>query len=424
MRLPRRIILASLANLLASLLAAPRVSLAQTSAQSAPNATTQWDGQWSDAVRAFAGKITSAIGAARSIALEVRNISSLGGAETSAIQQQLQTALNGAGFQTTADPQAEVQVRVTLSEGADGYLWVAEIHSGAEDQVAMTSVPVPKGSASMPKPVPVLRQSFLLSQANPILDFALAQTAGDDTSKVLLTLEPDRVSVFRQRDGAWTKQDSAPMPHLHAWPRDLRGKIVFSSASDFQAHLPDQFCTGTLQPKLRIDCKQSADAPWPLGGKTAAPMAADRNYFNAPADGAKSEWPLTYSIAPNSIASNPPGDPSLKILTEPNGAWLFEGSQHPVATFSRWGDDAASIAGCGDSWNVLATGGGDWTQRDTVQDYEIADRQARMAGPGLEFAGPILALWASDDGTSARAVSLNLRTGMYEASIISLSCIR
>jgi hypothetical protein len=33
-----------------------------------------------------------------------------------------------------------------------------------------------------------------------------------------------------------------------------------------------------------------------------------------------------------------------------------------------------------------------------------------------------VALWPSDDGKSVRAVSRNLQTGMYEASLINLYC--
>jgi hypothetical protein len=95
-----------------------------------------------------------------------------------------------------------------------------------------------------------------------------------------------------------------------------------------------------------------------------------------------------------------------------------------MASFWRWGDELASITGCDDSWNVLVTGTGDWTQRDYLQDYEIADRQATMAGQLLEFSGPIVALWPADDAKSIRAVSRNSQTGMYEASLIHLYCGR
>jgi hypothetical protein len=82
-----------------------------------------------------------------------------------------------------------------------------------------------------------------------------------------------------------------------------------------------------------------------------------------------------------------------------------------------------SIAGaCGAGWEVLATGAGDWMQKDQIQLYEIRDRKAVALGQPLELPGPTLAAWPSDDGKSARLISRNLETGLYEASIVSVGC--
>ncbi len=415
MRLPRRIIFAYLAILFSSLLTTAHVVLAQAAVRQAANPPAEWG----DAVRAFVDKIAYAIGSSRLISLEVQNISSLSGRETNALQQQLQSALKTAGFQPATEPLAEVRLRVTLSESSNGYLWIGEIHSRLGDQVVMMSVDVSSAMALMPKPVPILRENLLLSLPSPILDFALVQTAGDDSSQSLLLLEPDEVGIFKQRGGTWAKQASAPIPRSRPWPRDLRGKIDISGTGDFKVFLPGVSCDGTSQLKLNMNCREEANAAWPMGDQTEVPIAADRNYFGARADGAGSGWPSAYSIA-----SKVSEDPSLRIFTELNGsAQLFEGAQYPAATFSGWGDDIASIAaGCGDAWNVLATGRGDWTKPDHIQAYEITGRQATAAGQPFEFSGPVLALWPSDDGKSARAVSRNSQTGMYEASIISLTC--
>jgi hypothetical protein len=69
---------------------------------------------------------------------------------------------------------------------------------------------------------------------------------------------------------------------------------------------------------------------------------------------------------------------------------------------------------------LLASGAGDWTQADDLRAYE-QNGPARAIGQ-TEFAGPILILRATADGKSARVVSRNLQTGMYEASIVSISC--
>jgi hypothetical protein len=65
---------------------------------------------------------------------------------------------------------------------------------------------------------------------------------------------------------------------------------------------------------------------------------------------------------------------------------------------------------------------GDWSQKDQIQLYEIRDRAAAAIGQPMELPGPILAFWAAGDGNSARVVSRNLESGMYEASIVSVSC--
>jgi hypothetical protein len=104
-------------------------------------------------------------------------------------------------------------------------------------------------------------------------------------------------------------------------------------------------------------------------------------------------------------------------------ARLYKSSPKPSGVFSGWGDDIASVnPGCGASWQILVTGTGDWTKADYIQLYEIDNDQPKPIGQRLDFLGPILAMWSSDDKKSARVVSRNLQTGMYEASIVSVSC--
>lgn len=83
--------------------------------------------------------------------------------------------------------------------------------------------------------------------------------------------------------------------------------------------------------------------------------------------------------------------------------------------------DAALAFTCSGSPLMLSTGSGDWTVRDFIQAYEDKNQREAIAQP-IQFPGPILALWTSEDGKSARVVSRNLQTGAYEASIVSVSC--
>jgi hypothetical protein len=427
MRLSCRIILALLAIFLTLLVIAPRFFFAQTLRQPATGLTAPW----ADAVRAFARKIANAVDGGNSILLDFANLSTLSSTDAEAVERQLQAALGSAGFRMAGaqgGEQTDARVHVTLSEGAEGYLWVAEIHTAATDRVVMTNVRALDRAAERAAPVPVLRQTPVLSQAEPILDFAVVPVpgAGNEGAQVLLLLSPEQVTVFTQREGQWMKADAAPIASrasAGAWPRDLRGEIVaggaLSDAGALKVYLPDEFCTGSMQAKLSLRCGSGADTAWPLGGNIKAALAPGRNYFNTTgpdASAARAPW---YSMATNSDAQHP-----AKIVAPVSeSAGLFAGSeQTQVTTLGRWGDEFSSIAGCGDSWNVIAAGNGDWTQPDSLQDYEVTERQAAMAGQPLEFSGPILALWPSDDGKSVRAVSRNLNTGMYEASLISISC--
>ena len=112
------------------------------------------------------------------------------------------------------------------------------------------------------------------------------------------------------------------------------------------------------------------------------------------------------------------------ILSELDGKTrLYDETSSATATFSGWGDNVVSVsADCDPSWLVLVSGTGDWTVRDTLRIYRVADHQAATVGQPLEFSGPILASRLAEDGKSARVASRNLQTGMYEASIVSVSC--
>jgi hypothetical protein len=114
----------------------------------------------------------------------------------------------------------------------------------------------------------------------------------------------------------------------------------------------------------------------------------------------------------------------LQVVTGPDGAQLREGREIS-AHFPSWGSDIASLSDdCPGLSPILVTGTGDDTATDTIQIYQLADRQAVAAGQPISFPGPVRALWEASDVKSARVVSQNLQTGMYEASSISITCNR
>ena len=137
------------------------------------------------------------------------------------------------------------------------------------------------------------------------------------------------------------------------------------------------------------------------------------------------KWPEFFSLADNRWVTD---GGELWIQAEIDGKSRVYNNDNeafkPVSTFSGWGDDIASInLPCGPGWQVLVSGTGDWTEPDRLQVYQIDEHyRAQPVGEPLSFPGPIVTMWPSEDGKSARVISKNLQTGMYEASVVTVSC--
>jgi hypothetical protein len=129
-----------------------------------------------------------------------------------------------------------------------------------------------------------------------------------------------------------------------------------------------------------------------------------------------------------SLAQIDEGGQSLWVFAGVDGQVRFLGgtrSQAPTETTVRgWGSDIAAITTlCDNQRFVLATRDSDFTQRDTIQPFQIVNREAIAAAAPVDFAGPITALWTSAiSSDSVTAVSHNLNIGKYEAYSLSLVC--
>jgi hypothetical protein len=277
-----------------------------------------------------------------------------------------------------------------------------------------------------------LHRDLVWQQAAPLLDFLVADVAPDG-KPLMITLEPRQVISYRLENGSWRPDQTFRIPVPDHRPRDIRGMI--ESANDlFWFNLSDVQCEGAARREFEINCVKSREhatgesEPWPLraGGEVRgdALFETDRNYFQGfvslYGESPDLELPPFFSAA---IMNRK--DWTNLILTELDGkARLYENSSTPAATYTGWGDDVVSIAtGCTANWQVLATGTGDWTERDHLQAYE-PDHASSPTGvsESLEFSGPILSLWPSLDGKAARVVSKNLQTGLHEASIVTVAC--
>ena len=255
-----------------------------------------------------------------------------------------------------------MRVRVTLSEGIEGFIWVAECDAADGRQLAIVSAQKESiGSHDQSKVSLSLDKRIVWEQPGKFVDFELF-TRPVGLYSTLVILEPDRLAYYRSDDTQWQFWKSVPIPHSAPWPRDLRGRIAGSNEIE-TPWLPGVQCSGELEDPDKTQC-----------GPLKKHLLIDRMKLNVP------------------------------------------------------GHDQDELAGiwtkCGADWVVLASGSDDWTQADTVQGYLLADLQAQAAPSGepLGLDGPVMDLHAEGRQLAARAIVRNLKTGKYQAYIVTATC--
>jgi hypothetical protein len=314
---------------------------------------------WAGAEGPLAEKIVSATGP-KTMALEVLNRSSLNAALSDDIRRNLLTQLAVTGVRFVTAEQAAVNVRVTLSEDLQSYVWVAEIRQGANPPtVVMVSLPrsavlsVEPAAAAM-----VLREVSLWSQTERILDVASSRTirahagAGRERRDVLPNAGE---SLAGRTITPITIRDRGRAICEEGWyGAGTETKIIFD------AYLPGVYCRGSGGASLAMTCFESND-PWPIGAdllSQSASFTSSRNFFSgtlSAGTGTQTRAPAFYS------AAAVPRDPSTWwLLAAVDGkVHLFDGVSDQVMEKLKWGSDIASLrSGCGSGWQILATGAG------------------------------------------------------------------
>ena len=385
------------------------------------NGLTVTAADWTAPEAQLASKIVATTGPG-TVALEIANHSSLSPADFAEISRGLRAQLTASGVQFVNPDQAAATALVSLSENLQSFVWIAEIHQGTNPSV-VAMISTPRSGALLAhrdnSSGVVIHKALLWSQAEPILDVAVV----DAFPPHMVVLDGTQVVLFKQQGPHWQVEQSLPIAHVRAWPRDLRGRLALRKDHLFDAYLPGVFCRSTATAPLALNCAPSDD-PWPLGSgplNLSAFFASSRNYFTgalAPGIGKQTNVPAFYSAA--------------SLLREKYTLWvvaaidgqvhLLDGITDQKAGKFDWGSDIASVnSGCGLGWDVLATGNTDGPG-DSIRAFELADREAVAASPPLEFAGRITALWTESNGTNAIAISHNLATGDYEAFRLSFAC--
>ena len=175
-----------------------------------------------------------------------------------------------------------------------------------------------------------------------------------------------------------------------------------------------------------MNCYESDD-PWPLTPGTSdqpplnAFFASTRNFFTgalSPGVGKQTATSAFYSAA-----ALPRDKYTLWLLSTVDGQVHFlDGITDQIAPQIHWGSDIASIhSSCGSGVQVLASGNAD-SINDSVQAFEVPDREPVTVSAATEFSGNITALWTSPEGNGAVAILHNVEMGTYEASLLSVTC--
>ncbi|HET7440482.1 MAG TPA: hypothetical protein VFJ47_04210 [Terriglobales bacterium] len=375
---------------------------------------------WNAAEQQLAQKIAAATGPG-AMALEITNRSSLSKKDFDEIGSGLKSQLNALGIQFAKAEQATMSAQITFSENLRQYVWVAEIRQGAAQSTVMVSLPRAEPSMYVHQTAPLtLRKIPLWSQEQRILDLVSLDVNGVPLH--LVVLSPEQLDIYRFQDGRWLQDQSLPIVHARAWPRDMRGRLVLSKDHMFDVYLPGVFCQSTATPPLAISCRESDD-PWPLGSANvslSAFFSPTRNFFTGvlvPGIGKQTTAPRFFNAAPM-----PREKYTLWLLSGLDGQLhLLDGITDQAGKLG-WGSELASVkTGCGAGWQALAVRSGDFGS-DSLRAFEFPDRDPVPVSQAVEFNGAITALWPEPGGSTAIAVAQNSETGKYEAFRLAIAC--
>jgi hypothetical protein len=187
------------------------------------------------------------------------------------------------------------------------------------------------------------------------------------------------------------------------------------------AYFPGTLCTGSNSPPA-MQCR-AGDDPWLIDqGQVAAFFSPARNFFTGVLAG------------PNAGESVPAFFSAAALPAADSRQWVFAGTDGrariyinnlaaPVGTVNDWGSNLVAVqSGCGSGRQLLVSAAADLNRSDSLQAFEIQNREALPASSATELPGPLLALWPGETEQVVHGVVLSLTTGRYEAWSFAVGC--
>lgn len=339
--------------------------------------------------------------------------------ETLEVMQAFEKTVLPPGYRPPRTDTPSMTVQVTLSKNFAQRLLVAQFEKDGRPIVEIVTFAL-EGSNSGGEIASSVRveTQIVFAQKAPLLDFALLKGQGDFPSQIL-ALGIRNVVLMNQVNGRWQAEGTLAIPESAPVSRDPRGRLVVTGDT-FEVGYGGTFCSGSVSPQFKINCDANAGR-WSFnlpGGKTLVQIPVPgSNLFQT-----EGESPST----PRAVFSETTGwigAMYFRVTVDAEGrTWLATGDDRPAAVSSAWGDEFAADDYCGARIAALAEGRGDFNSPDFLQAVGGFDGKINEASPAFNLPGPVMALWTESASSPIRAVVHNLKTGMYEAHQITLSC--
>jgi hypothetical protein len=361
----------------------------------------------SQAAEQFVREMLAKAGTPATVSIRFENRSSLSATEFRTIRRAVEAEIRKLKLKVVSPEMAIAECTVTISENAKSLLWIGQVKQGLTQSYAMVSVPRPK-NAELHSGTFSLRDLVLWSQAQPMLDFTR-----DAANLTVLT--PGAVIYMVRDAGSFREARRQALRYEAVLPRDLRGKLSIAN-NRTEVLLPGVHCTGAAT-DAELNCTQ-VDDPWPLdaSGSLRAFFSSNRNFFTGALAGRRESMPPFFSAARTFSAGE-----AVWLMTGTDGMTrLYSDLSRPLATFSDWGSEIASVTTTCGREQVLVSKPGDQTEPEAIQSVEFIDGEPTPMTTALRASGPVSGFSSTPDGVNA--IIFNRNSHLYEAHVLNVTC--